>query len=225
MGIFFLQSLAEWWGNSLRLLEKKKQKKLLSHVWVLVFRQLGAGGHDQPRHVTPFEIPCEKSLLIHSMCGIKIERILEGFMSNILKWLVFFPSGFLNWAEQSCVPVCAFASMFLGIFGKNDCHTIYIYSQKQRHIIGLAIKIWSDTPGASDQIFVKILQRRHSLHDEMLSRNNNPAARVASAAEDIVRKCAAFFFFCGFSQQLCKGCSSPTPLATKERKPTGYVKW
>lgn len=40
--------------------KKQKKKQLLSHVWVLVFRRLAAGGHDQPRHVTPFETPSEK---------------------------------------------------------------------------------------------------------------------------------------------------------------------
>lgn len=39
------------------------------------------------------------------------------------------------------MPVCALASVFLSIFGKNGCHTIHIYSQKQRHIIRLAINI------------------------------------------------------------------------------------
>lgn len=44
------------------------KKTLLSHVWVLVFRRLAAGIHDQRRHVTPFEIPCKNTACGYTAC-------------------------------------------------------------------------------------------------------------------------------------------------------------
>lgn len=79
--------------------------------------------------------------------------------------------------------------------------------------------MWSDTPGASwsdisHHLGGDLIQWRHSPNVKMLSRCNNPAARVASAtaakAEAILCKCSGFFFLCGFSPQLRKGCSSPS---------------